>query len=152
MADPQANRRRAAILVADVVDYSRLMSRDEAGTLTRLKACRRELLEPLVARNRGRIVNFPGDNMLCEFASSVDAVDCALAIQTAAAERDPEALPDRRIALRIGVHAGEVLADGVGEIYGDAVNVAARLEQLAEPGGVCLSHQVHEEVTARVDT
>src|SRR4051794_14735892 len=152
VAASRVERRLAAILVADVVDCSRLVGRDEAGTLARLKACRRELLEPLVARYHGRIVNFPGDNMLCEFASVVDAVECALAVQTAAAERDPEAPPDGRVVLRIGVHAGDVVSDETGEVYGDTVNIAARLEQLAEPGGVCVSERVHEEVAGRADT
>ena len=144
-------RRLTAILVADIAGYSRFVGFDEAGTLERLQALRGEVLEPLVARHGGRVVNYAGDGALAEFPSLVRAVECALAVQRAAAEREPEAPPDRRLALRIGVHAGDVVADAAGDVYGDAVNVAARLEQLAEPGGICLSDRAHEEVARRVD-
>ena len=144
-------RRLAAILAADVAGYSRLVGLDETDTFTRLKALRAEVLEPLVADHDGRIVSYAGDGVLADFPSIVRAVECALSVQRAAAERDPEAPPDRRMALRIGVHAGDVIADEVGGLYGDAVNIAARLEQLAEPGGVCLSDRAHEETVGRVD-
>ncbi|MBD0272046.1 MAG: winged helix-turn-helix domain-containing protein [Acetobacteraceae bacterium] len=144
-------RRLTAILVADVAGYSRFVGLDEAGTLERLQALRGEVLEPLVARYGGRVVNYAGDGALAEFPSLVRAVECALAVQRAVAEREPEAPPDRRLALRIGVHAGDVVADAAGDVYGDAVNVAARLEQLAAPGGICLSDRAHEEVARRVD-
>jgi TolB-like protein/class 3 adenylate cyclase/tetratricopeptide (TPR) repeat protein len=141
-------RRLAAIFAADIAGYSRLVGLDEAGTFMRLKGLRAEVLEPLITGHNGRIVDYAGDGVLADFQSAVRAVECALAIQAATAERDPEALPDRRITLRIGVHTGDIIADGV---YGDAVNVAARLEQLAEPGGVCVSDRVHEEVLGRID-
>lgn len=144
-------RRLAAILAADVVGYSRLVSLDETATFTRLKALRTEVLEPSVASHDGHILNYAGDGVLADFPSVVRAVECALSVQRAAAERDPEAPPDRRMMLRIGVHTGDVIADEAGDLYGDAVNIAARLEQLAEPGGICLSDRAHEETLGRVD-
>ncbi len=144
-------RRLAAILAADVAGYSRLIGLDEAATFTRLKALRAEVLEPLVAGHDGHIINYAGDGVLADFPSVVRAVECALSVQRAAAERDPEVPPDRRMALRIGVHAGDVIFDEAGGLYGDAVNIAARLEQLAEPGGVCLSDRAHEETVGRID-
>jgi adenylate cyclase len=138
-------RRLAAILAADVVGYSALMGRDEAGTLAALKAHRREVFEPQTQRHNGRIVKLMGDGVLVEFASVVDAVACALAVQETLA-----ALEDKRIALRIGINLGDVIIDG-DDIYGDGVNVAARLEALAEPGGICLSGIVHESLGNRID-
>ena len=144
-------RRLAAIFFADVAGYSRLVGLDEAGTFGRIKALRAEVLELLIGGHNGRVINYVGDGTLAEFPSVVRAVECAVAIQRAAAEREPEALPDRRIVLRIGVHAGDIIADGAHDVYGDAVNMAARLEQFAEPGGLCLSDRAHEEVVGRVD-
>ena len=150
MAIHRAERRLAAILVADVVGYSRLMGRDDAGTLARLKACRHELLEPLVSEHRGRIINFPGDNALCEFASVVDAVECAVTIQRGVAEREREVPRPDRIAFRIGVNLADILAEERG-LYGDGVNVAARLEQLCEPGGVTVSGTAYDHLLGRLD-
>jgi TolB-like protein/class 3 adenylate cyclase/Flp pilus assembly protein TadD len=143
-------RRLSAILAADVAGYSRLIGLDEADTFARLKALRAELLEPFVASHDGHIFSYSGDGILADFTSVVRAVECAIAVQRAAAERDPDAPPDRRMALRIGVHTGDVISEA-GDLYGDVVNVAARLEQLAEPGGVCLSDRAHEETAGRVD-
>src|SRR5215212_7930188 len=114
------------------------MERDEAGTLAQLKAHRGELVEPLLAEHRGRVVKLMGDGMLCEFASVVDAVACAVAIQRGTAGRETDVPEAERILVRIGVNLGDVIVEG-GDIYGDGVNVAARLEQLAEPGGVVVS-------------
>ena len=131
-------RRLAAILAADVAAYSRLIGADEEGTLAALKAIRRELSDPTVKEHRGRIVRTTGDGLLIEFASVVDAVRCAVEVQRAMAERNTDVPPDRRIELRMGINLGDVVKDGR-DIYGDGVNVAARLEALAEPGGICVS-------------
>ena len=147
---PRAVRRLAAILAADVVGYSRLMGQDERGTLDRLKAHREEFVTPLVARHRGRVVNHPGDSVLCEFPSVVEAVACAMAIQAGMAGRERDVPEPERIRLRIGVNLGDVLAEGK-DIYGDGVNVAARLEGLAEPGGICVSGQVRDEVRGKLE-
>ncbi len=143
-------RRLAAILAADVVGYSRLMGEDESGTLARLKAHRRELIDPAIAARGGRMVKLMGDGALVEFASVVDAVQCAVEIQTAMAERNAEVPEGRRIAFRIGINLGDVIVEGE-DIYGDGVNVAARLEGLAAPGGVCVSGKVHDEVLGKLD-
>ena len=132
--DMNATRRLAAILAADIVGYSRLMEADEEGTLARLKAHRRELIDPKIAERRGRIVKTTGDGMLVEFASVVDAVRCATEIQLSMLDRDTELAEERRIKFRIGVNLGDVIVDG-DDIFGDGVNIAARLESLAEPGG-----------------
>ena len=126
------------------------MGRDERGTLERLKAHRQELILPLVARHHGRVVNHPGDSVLCEFVSVVEAMACAAAIQEGMAGREEHLPAAERIQLRIGVNVGDVIAEG-GEIYGDGVNVAARLEGLAEPGGICVSGQVHDEVLGKCE-
>lgn len=143
-------RRLAAILAADVVGYSYLMGRDEAGTLTRLKAHRIECFEPLVARHRGRVVKLMGDGALVEFASVVDAVECAVAVQKGVTEREADVPDDERIRLRIGINLGDVIVDD-DDIFGDGVNVAARLEGLAEPGGVCLSGQAYDQVAGKLN-
>ena len=143
-------RRLAAILAADVVGYSRLMGADEAGTLAALKALRAEALDPAIARHKGRIVKLMGDGTLVEFASVVGAVECAAAIQRAVAGRNAEIPDDKRIQFRIGINLGDVIIDG-DDIYGDGVNVAARLEGLAEPGGVCVSGAVFEQVKGKLD-
>jgi TolB-like protein/class 3 adenylate cyclase/cytochrome c-type biogenesis protein CcmH/NrfG len=150
MAAPRVERRLAAILAADVVGYSRLMGEDEAGTLARLKAHRKELVEPLLAEHRGRVVKLMGDGVLCEFASVVDAVACAVAIQQGMAGRELDLPEAERIRFRIGVNLGDIIVEG-DDIYGDGVNVAARLEGLAEPGGVCVSGKVREELRKRLD-
>jgi TolB-like protein/Flp pilus assembly protein TadD len=145
MAEDRVERKLAAILVADVVGYSRMMSKDEAGTLARLKALRRELFEPKTKQHRGRIFKTTGDGALVEFRSAVDAVNSAVDIQRALAERAEGVAVDRRIRLRIGVSLGDVIVEG-SDLYGNGVNVAARMERLAEPGGICISGNVHEHV------
>jgi adenylate cyclase len=143
-------RRLAAILAADIVGYSRLMRADEEGTLARLKALRAELFDPKVAEHRGRIVKTTGDGALVEFASAVDAVRCAVAVQEGLAEREADPAEDSAIALRIGINLGDVIIEG-DDIYGDGVNIAARLEGLAEPSGICVSANVHEQVRHKLD-
>src|SRR6516162_2555960 len=140
-----STRRLAAILAADVVGYSRLMGADEEGTLERLKAHRRQLIDPKIAERHGRIVKTSGDGLLAEFPSVVDAVRCAAEVQRGMLDREPELSDERRIRLRIGINLGDVIADG-DDIFGDGVNVAARLEALAEPGGVCVSGTVRDHV------
>jgi len=147
MLEEQTNRRLVAILAADVVGYSKMMAADEAGTLAALKAHRESVFNPSVERHNGRIVKLIGDGTLVEFTSVVDAVKCALDIQLRAAD---EARGDFEIKLRIGVNLGDVIIDG-DDIYGDGVNVAARLEPLAETGGICVSSIVNESVGTRVD-
>ncbi len=142
-------RRLAAILAADVAGYSRLMGADEEGTLERLKALRRELVDPKIAEHRGRIVKTTGDGLLVEFASVVDAVRCAVAVQQAMAERDTGVAADNRIELRIGINLGDVIVEG-DDLYGDGVNIAARIEALADPGGVFVSNTVHDHVRDRL--
>jgi adenylate cyclase len=142
-------RRLAAILAADVAGYSRLMGADEEGTLERLKALRRELLDPEIAEHHGRVVKTTGDGMLVEFASVVDAVRCAVAVQQAMFERNTGIAADNRIELRIGINLGDVIVEG-DDLYGDGVNIAARIEALADPGGVFVSNTVHNHVRDRL--
>ncbi|PLU81956.1 adenylate/guanylate cyclase domain-containing protein, partial [Sinorhizobium medicae] len=143
-------RRLTAILAADVVGYSRLMGADEAGTLAALKRHRRELLEPKIAEHKGRIVKLAGDSFLVEFSSVVNAVACAVAIQRGMVSCN-EGLPkSRRIELRIGIHLGDVIVED-GDIFGDGVNVAARLEGLADPSGIAVSASVRDHVGSRLD-
>jgi len=142
-------RRLAAILAADVAGYSRLMGADEEGTLERLKALRHELLDPKIAEHRGRIVKTTGDGMLVEFASVVDAVRCAVAVQQAMPERNTSVAAEGRIELRIGINLGDVIVEG-DDLYSDGVNVAARIEALAEAGGVFVSNTVHDHVRDRL--
>jgi TolB-like protein/class 3 adenylate cyclase/tetratricopeptide (TPR) repeat protein len=146
---PRTDRKLAAILAADVVGYSRLVGDDEAGTIARLKALRKECLEPLVAEYHGRVVKLMGDGALVEFASAVDAVECAVAIQKGVAEREAGEYEDRRIAFRIGINVGDIIVED-GDILGDGVNVAARLEGLAEPGGICLARSVYNQVKGKL--
>ncbi len=143
-------RRLAEIMSADVVGYSRLMGEDETGTLAALKAHRKELIDPKVAEHNGRIVKLMGDGALVEFPSVVKAMQCAVEIQRGMAERNAAAADDRRIAFRIGINVGDIIIDGE-DIYGDGVNVAARLEALAEPGGICISRTTRDQVRDRVD-
>jgi TolB-like protein/class 3 adenylate cyclase len=142
-------RRLAAILAADVAGYSRLMGADEEGTLERLKALRRELVDPKIAEHHGRIVKTTGDGLLVEFASVVDAVRCAVAVQQAMPERNTDVAADSRIELRIGVNLGDVIVEG-DDLYGDGVNIAARIEALADAGGVFVSNTVHHHVRDRL--
>ena len=150
MADERVQRRLAAILAADVVGYSRLMEQDEGGTLTRLKALRRELFDPKTKEYSGRIFKTTGDGALVEFKSAVDAVNCAAKIQRALALRNQGAPENERIALRIGISLGDVIVEG-SDLYGNGVNVAARMEGLAAPGGICISGNVHEHVGQLLD-
>ena len=143
-------RRLAAILAADVAGYSRLMGADEEGTLAALKAIRRELGDPKVKEHRGRIVKTTGDGLLIEFASVVDAVRCAVEVQRGMAERNAEVPEARRIEFRIGINLGDIIRDGR-DIFGDGVNIAARLEALSEPGGICVSGIVHDQVRDKLD-
>src|SRR6266851_2613149 len=149
MTTATATRRLAAILAADVVGYSRLMGADEEGTHERLKAHLRELVDPKIGEHHGRIVKTTGDGVLAEFASVVDAVRCAGEIQRAMADRDLDLAEERRLRFRIGVNLGDVIADG-GDIYGDGVNIAARLEALAAPGSICVSGTVRDHIGDRL--
>ena len=142
-------RRLAAILAADVAGYSRLMRADEEGTLERLKALRRQLIDPKIGEHHGRIVKTTGDGLLAEFASVVDAVRCAAEVQRAMLDREPDLPDERRIRLRIGINLGDVIAEG-DDIFGDGVNVAARLEALAETGGICVSGTVRDHIRGKL--
>src|SRR3954451_23501742 len=142
-------RKLSAIIAADVVGYSRLMGDDEAGTLEALKTHRRELLDPKIAEHHGRIVKTTGDGLLAEFSSVVDAVRCAVAVQQAMPERDTGVAADNRIELRIGINLGDVIVEG-DDLYGDGVNIAARIEALADPGGVLVSNTVYDQVRDRL--
>src|SRR5262245_57786888 len=147
--DMSQTRRLAAILAADVAGYSRLMGADEEGTLERLKPLHRELLDPKVAEHHGRIVKTTGDGLLVEFASVVDAVRCAVAVQQAMPERNSGVGADNRIELRIGINLGDVIVEG-DDLYGDGVNIAARIEALADAGSVFVSNTVHDQVRDRL--
>src|SRR5215831_16295463 len=138
MPEDRVDRRLAAILAGDIAGYRRLMGADEEGTLRQLKIHRKELVDPKITEHRGRIVKTTGDGMLVEFVSVVDAVRCAVDIQRGMLARNAEVAPDRRIQFRIGINVGDIISDD-NDIYGDGVNVAARLEALAEPGGICVS-------------
>jgi class 3 adenylate cyclase len=142
-------RRLAAILAADVAGYSRLMGMDEEGTHDRLKAHFRQLVEPKIEEHQGRVVKNTGDGLLAEFPSVVDAVRCAAEVQRGMIEREPMVSDERRIRFRIGVNLGDVIVED-GDIFGDGVNVAARLEALAEPGGICVSGTVRDQVRDRL--
>jgi adenylate cyclase len=150
MSGERAERRLAAILAADIAGYSRLMGADEEGTLARLKALRRELIDPKIAAHRGRLVKTTGDGLLVEFASVVDALRCATEVQQEMVGRNAGTPAAERIELRIGVHQGDIVVEE-GDIFGDGVNVAARLEALAEPGGICVSARVQEDAAGKVD-
>src|SRR5712671_3976577 len=145
VATERVERKLAAILAADIAGYSRLMGADEEGTLSRLKAHRRQLVDPKIREHHGRIVKTTGDGMLVEFSSVVDAVRCAVEIQRAMVDRNAGIAEDKRITFRIGVNLGDVIIDG-DDIYGDGVNIAARLEALAEPGGICISRTVRDQI------
>ena len=138
-------RRLAAILAADVTGYSRLMGADEEGTHERFKLHCRQLFDPKIKEHRGRIVKNTGDGMLVEFPSVVDAVRCAAEVQRAMVDRNADTAEDKRIAFRVGVNLGDVIAEAE-DIYGDGVNIAARLEALAEPGGICISRVVRDQI------
>ena len=150
MAEGRTDRRLAAILAADVVGYSRLMGADEEGTLSRLNAHRREFLEPKIAEHRGRIVKRTGDGVLVEFGSVVDAARCGIEIQYGMHERNTLVPSDKRIEFRIGIHIGDVIIEGE-DIFGDGVNIAARLEGIAQPGGMCISDDTYRQLRGKLD-
>ena len=145
-----ATRRLAAILAADVAGYSRLIGADEGGTLQALKAIRAELIDPTIAAHNGRLVKTTGDGLLVEFGSVVDALRCATEVQTGMAERNATVPTEKRIEFRVGLHQGDVVIED-NDIFGDAVNVAARLEGLAEPGGICVSARVRGDASGKLD-
>jgi adenylate cyclase len=149
MAEARVERRLAAIIAADVAGYSRLMGVDEEGTLAALKAYRREIIDPRIAEHRGRIVKTTGDGALVEFGSAVDAVRCAMEIQRTMAERNASISEDQRIEFRIGINVGDIIIDE-GDIYGDGVNIAARVEALASPGAICLSENAYRQMKGKL--
>jgi adenylate cyclase len=151
MVEDRVDRRLAAIFAGDIAGYSRLMGVDEEGTLRQLKAHRKELVDPNITEHRGRIVKTTGDGMLVEFVSVVDAVRCAVDIQRGMRERNSGIPAEKRIQFRIGINVGDIIIDG-DDIYGDGVNIAARLEGLAEPGGVCVSDDAQRQIRGKVDT
>jgi adenylate cyclase len=148
--EARVERRLAAILVADVAGYSRLIEADEEGTLGQLKTLRAELIDPKIADHKGRLVKTTGDGLLVEFSSIVDAVRCAAEMQGAIAKSNDSLPPERRIDFRVGIHQGDIVVED-GDIFGDGVNIAARLEGLAEAGGICVSARVHEDAAGRLD-
>src|SRR3984885_13677122 len=139
-------RKLAAILAADVVGFSRLAGADEDRTLARLRALRSDLIDPTIAIHNGRVFKRTGDGILIEFRSVVDAVRCAIEVQTGMIERNAGLPPERRIELRVGIHLGDVIEESDGDLMGDGVNIAARLEGVAEPNGLCLSGAAYEQV------
>ena len=144
-------RKLAAILVADIVGYSRLASIDEERTLARLRALRGDLIDPAVAAHHGRIVKGTGDGSIIEFRSVVDAVRCAIEMQNGLVERNAGVPPERRIEFRVGIHVGDVVEESDGDLMGDAVNIAARLEGVAKPGAICLSEDAYRQVKGRLE-
>ena len=150
MEEKGVQRKLAAILAADVVGYSRLMGEDEVGTLAALKSHRAELIDPKAAQYNGRTIKLMGDGALMEFESVVDAVAFAVEVQCAMRDRNKDVSDERQILHRIGINIGDVIVDG-DDIYGDGVNVAARLEGLAEAGGICVARNVHDQVRDKLD-
>jgi len=146
----RVEHRLAAILAADVAGYSRLMERDEAGTLARLKTLRRDVIDPKIVEHKGRVVKTTGDGLLIEFPSVVEAVACAVAVQQGMAARNDASAEDERIQFRVGINSGDVIVEE-GDIYGDGVNITARLEEIAESGGICVSGIVHDQVQGRLE-
>ena len=149
MALEHVERKLAAILAADVAGYSRLTGADEEGTMRRLRALRAELIDPAIQTHRGHIVKTMGDGFLVEFSSVVDAVRCFLEVQRGVSARNADFEPDKRIEFRVGVHVGDVMVQPDGDLLGDGVNIAARLESIAEPGGICLSEDAYHQVRDR---
>ena len=143
-------RRLAAILAADVAGYSRLIGDDEEGTLNRLRSIRADVIDPKISEHRGRIVKTTGDGLLVEFTSVVDALRCATEIQSTMAERNADIAAEKRVEFRVGIHQGDIVVED-GDIFGDGVNVAARLEGLADPGGICVSARVQEDIAGKLD-
>src|SRR5512143_2838471 len=150
MAEERVERRLAAILAADVVGYSRLMGANEEATLADLKRHRRELTDPKITEHRGRIVKSTGDGILVEFASVVDAVRCAIEIQHSMSERNADLPQQKRIDFRVGINVGDIITED-GDIFGDGVNIAARLEGIAQPGGICISDDAYRQVRGKLD-
>ena len=150
MAAQQTARKLAAILASDVVAYSRLAGADEERTLARLRTLRSDLIDPIVSVHRGRVVKRTGDGALVEFRSVVDAVRCAIEVQNGMTERNAGLPPERRIEFRIGIHLGDVMEEHDGDLMGDGVNIAARLEGVAEPGGICLSEDAYRQVRGKI--
>ena len=150
MSREHVERRLTAILAADVAGYSRLMGVDEEGTLTHLRTFRKTLIDPKITAHRGRIVKTTGDGLLAEFASAVDAARCAIEVQQGMAEQNASVRPGKRIEWRVGIHVGDVIFED-NDIFGDGVNIAARLEGIAEPGGVCISDDAHRQIRGKVD-
>src|SRR3984957_13043252 len=144
-------RKLAAILVADIVGYSRLAAADEDRTLVRLRGLRSGLIDPAVAIHHGRVVKRTGDGIIIEFRSVVDAVRCAIEVQTGVAERNAGVQPERRIEFRVGIHLGDVVEEADGDLMGDGVNIAARLEGIAAPGAICLSEDAYRQLKGRLD-
>src|SRR5450631_4197739 len=144
-------RKLAAILVADVVGFSRLAGADEDRTLSRLRGLRSDLIDPAIAAHHGRVVKRTGDGAFVEFRSVVDAVRCAIEVQTGMIERNAGLPPERRIEFRIGIHLGDVVEESDGDLMGDGVNIAARLEAIAAPGAICLSEDAYRQVKGRLD-
>src|SRR6266566_5535556 len=150
MAEERVERRLTAILAADAAGYSRLMGADEEGTLAALKTLRREVADPKIKEHRGRLVKTTGDGLLAEFASVVDAVRCAVEVQREMIARNADVPAARRIEFRMGINVGDIIIED-GDIFGDGVNIASRLEALAEPGGICVSASAHDQVRDRLD-
>ena len=149
MPEKRTKRRLAAVLAADVAGYSRLMERDEAGTLAALKSRRAKVLQPVIGQFHGRIVKLMGDGVLVEFASAVNAVACAVELQTAMKAANADVPQDQRIVFRIGINLGDIMVEG-GDLFGDGVNIAARLEAMAEPGAVNISGSVQSQVKGKL--
>src|SRR6201990_938720 len=149
MEEDRVERRLAAILAGDVAGYSRLMGSDEEGTLAALKSHRRDLVDRKLKKHSGRLIKTTGDGMLVEFASAVDAVRCAVEVQRAMVERNADVPTDRRIEFRVGINIGDIIEDE-GDIFGDGVNVAARLESIAPRGGICISRQVVDQIEGKL--
>src|SRR5208282_3968365 len=143
-------RKIAAILVADIVGYSRLAGRDEDRTLSRLRGLRSDLIDPAIEAHHGRIIKRTGDGLVAEFRSVVDAARCAIEVQNGMAERNAGLPPERRIEFRIGIHLGDVVEEPDGDLMGDGVNIAARLEGIAAPSGVCLSEDAYRQVREKL--
>jgi adenylate cyclase len=150
MASDQVKRKLAAILAADIAEYSRLMGVDEAGTLARLKEYRRELIDPKNKQYHGRVVKTTGDGILIEFPSVVHAISCSIEVQQGMRERNVNIPREKRIEFRIGINLGDVIVEGR-DLYGDGVNIAARLEGLAEPGGICISQTVLNHARGKIE-
>src|SRR5450631_1767836 len=150
VSSERVERRLAAVLVADIAGYSHLMGADEEGTLAKLKSFRKLLVDPAISEHRGRIVKTTGDGMLAEFASAVNATRCAIEVQREMAKQNTGVSPELRIEFRIGIHVGDIIIDD-NDIFGDGVNIAARLEGLAEPGGICISDDAHRQIRGKLD-